>query len=67
MAEITVRKGVQEEELTRKMEGLKLKLSAMTHENQELRDSVEYRVVPLKQYLPLNSKEGMEMFFRVSK
>ena len=66
MAEITVRKGVQEEDLTKKMEGLKIKLSAMCKENEELRDSVESRIVSLKHYLPFNSKEGMEMFFRVS-
>ena len=66
MSALTGGQGVPEAELTDKMDELSKKLSAMCNENAEYRDAVETRVVSLKKYLPLNSKEGMELLFRVS-
>ena len=63
MADISQRPGVQVEALTEEMENLARKLSAMCHETEDIRKSVEKRIVALNCYLPLNSKEGMEFFF----
>ena len=66
MAAISDRRGLHEEDLVKKMQALNFKLAAICKENEDIRDSVEIRVVSLKHYLPLNSKEGMEEFFQVS-
>ena len=67
MAEISKRPGVQFDALTEEAENLSRKLSAMCLDTEEIRNSVETRYVALNCYLPFNSKEGMELFFRVIK
>jgi hypothetical protein len=66
MSAIADRRGVQVEDLTKQMEYLTHKLSTMCHEHDEIRGLLETRVVCLKSYLPLNSKEGLELLFLVS-
>ena len=65
MAEAERKEGINFEPLTKQMEILTSKLAAMTTENKSLREAVETRVVPLRQYIPLNSKEGMDLLFKV--
>ena len=65
MVEISQQPGVQFQALTGEAEHLANKLSAMCLETDDIRKSVETRLVDLNSYLPLNSKEGMELFFQV--
>ena len=66
MAALSLQEGVDTEPLTSMMEEITKKVGAMSTEIGGLRDALETRVVALSPYLPLNSKEGMALFFRVS-
>ena len=67
MSRLQDQSGVPVDELTHQMQILTSKLSALCHEQFNLGDSVEERVVSLKPYIPLNSGEGMDLLFKVSK
>jgi hypothetical protein len=67
MARLQVESGINTELLTAKMRDLEIKLGDIAKENSSMRGALETRSVALSPYLPLNSKEGFSLLFRVCK
>ena len=66
MARLQDQTGVQVDGLTKQMEHLTSKMAVLCEDQYNLVDVMEEKVVSLKPFIPLNSREGMELLFKVS-